>query len=147
VNPKSRAEVFTYIALVAGLAWALAWAAILQEPVTSSIIPGVLFGLFMAVYGTPKLVGETQSVTYAGEKEAFRGSVNVALTQLGYTPSAQTGDFTNYKATGESSLSIGPIKLAPASFLAIGVQLGEGTATIVGPRKVVLALGRRLRTQ
>lgn len=135
MTPKSRTEVFIYLASVSGLAWALGMATILQESPESWIIAGALFGLVMAAIGTPRIVGDTRTVPYAGDKEAFVARLNVACAQIGYEPSRRTGDFLTYKATGDSSFSVGPIKLAPASYLALGVQLAAQAATIVGPHK------------
>jgi hypothetical protein len=144
MNPKSSADVFVYLWAVTGLPWALAMAAILQESIQYWIVAGALFGLVMAAFGTPKLKGETVSVGYADEKEQFVGRVNVACAEIGYEPGSRTGDYLSYKATGDSSFSIGPIKIAPASYLGVGVQVGAGTATIVGPHDTVLKVQQRL---
>jgi hypothetical protein len=145
MTTKSRTEVFVYIASVTGLAWALGMAAVLQESPASWIVAGAVFGLLMAAIGTPRLVGDTRTLAYTGNKEDFVGHVNVACSQIGYQPSGRTGDFLSYKATNDSSFSIGPIKLAPASYLALGVQVGENEATIVGPHKAAVDLEGRLR--
>lgn len=144
--PKTRTEVFVYIASVTGLAWALGMAAILQESPGSWIVAGAVFGLLMAAIGTPRLVGDTRTLAYTGDKEGFVGRVNVGASQIGYEPSGRVGDFLSYKASGDSSFSFGPIKLAPASYLALGVQLAENVVTIVGPHKTALDLEERLRT-
>lgn len=145
MTTKSRTEVFVYIASVAGLAWALGMAAVLQESPASWIVAGAVFGLLMAAIGTPRLVGDTRTLAYTGEKEDFVARVNVACSQIGYRPSGRTGDFLSYEATNDSSFSIGPIKLAPASYLALGVQLKENEAMIVGPHKAAVDLEGRLR--
>jgi len=146
MTPKSRTDVFIYLTVVTGLPFALAMAAILKEDLTGWIIGGALFGLAMATFGTPRLVGDTRMVRFAGDKEAMVGRINVACAQLGYEPNGRTGDFLGYKAGGDSSFSIGPIKMAPASYLGIGVQLAQDVATIVGPHKPVLELELRLKT-
>lgn len=145
MTPKSRTDVFVYLASVCGLAWALGMAAILQESPGSWIVFGAVFGLLMAAVGTPRLVGDTRTLPFAGDKEGFIARLNIAASQLGYEPSAQVGDFLSYKATGDSSFSFGPIKIAPASYLALGVQLANNVATIVGPHKAAVDLEARLR--
>lgn len=146
MTPKSRIDVFIYLAVVTGLPFALAMAALLKEDLTGWIVTGALFGLVMAAFGTPRLVGDTRTVPFQAEKEAMIGRINIACAQLGYEPNGRTGDFLSYKAGGDSAFSIGPIKIAPASYLAIAVQVERNMATIVGPQKPVVELERRLQS-
>lgn len=143
--PKSRSDVFVYLAAVTGLPFALGMAAILQESLTFWAPGGAVFGIAMAAIGTPKLVGDTQTVSFS-DRERFVERLNVACSQIGYHLTSSVEGYLRYDATGDSSFSIGPIKIAPASYLTLGVQIGSGTATLVGPHQSVESVVTRLRT-
>jgi hypothetical protein len=96
----------------------------------------------MALFGAPKLVGETRQLQYQ-DKEQFVANLNIATSQIGYRL-ASTDDFLAFDATEQSSYSIGPIKVAPASWIAMNVQLAGGTATLVGPRYALDEITKRL---
>jgi len=144
VTPKTYGEVFLYIAAITGLPWALGMAAILQESPATWIVAGFIFGMLMALFATPKLVGETGVLEYT-DKEQFVGALNVASSQIGYQLKTRVGDFLTYEVTQGSSFTLGLIKVAPASYLTLGAQLTGGRATLVGPRKAIMDLGQRLR--
>lgn len=140
---RSYADVFIYIASVTGLVWALGMAAILQESPASWVVGGAIFGILMALFGAPKLVGETRELHYQ-DKEQFVAKLNVATSQIGYRLASRTDDFLAFDATDQSSYSIGPIKVAPASWIAMNAQLAGGTATLVGPRYALEEITKRL---
>lgn len=142
--PKSQADVFVYLWAITGLPFGLAFAGILQEPLTFWVPVGAVFGLIMAAIGTPKLVGDTQTVAFT-DRARFVERSNVAFSQIGYHLTSSVESYLRYDAGGDSSFSIGPIKIAPASYLTVGVQLGDGTATLVGPHQAVEGVATRLR--
>lgn len=91
--PKSRTDVFLYIAFVTGLAWAIGMAALVGGSPASWIGFGAVFGVLMALVGTPRLVGDTRVVNYTGDKESFVAQLNVACNQMGYEPSGRNERF------------------------------------------------------
>jgi hypothetical protein len=136
MRPKSKTDVFIYLVVVTGLPFGLGMAAVLQESAAEWVPIGIVFGLVMAAFGTPKLVGVTRTIPYQ-DKQSFVDHLNVRCAEIGYRVKSQVGDFLSYEATGDSSFTIGPIKIAPASYLGIAAQIGTGQATLVGPNKAV----------
>jgi hypothetical protein len=145
VTPKSKSDVFVYLAAVTGLPFGLGMAAILQESLEFWAPGGAVFGVAMAAFGTPKLVGDTQAVQFT-DRARFIERLNVACSQIGYHLTSSVESYLRYDAGGDSSFSIGPIKIAPASYLTLGVQVGADSATLVGPHQSVESVVARLRT-
>ncbi len=143
MTPKSYADVFIYIAAITGLAFASGWAVLNGGTVGGSIGIGAVFGIAMAVFGTPKLVGDTQQVPVT-DATAFVPRLNIACAQMGYQPEPPVGNFLQFNPTSESSFSIGFVKIAPASYLKLGVQVEGANATIIGPHAAVTDLRQRL---
>jgi hypothetical protein len=142
-SPSSSTEVFAYLVAIPGLLFAIGMAALIGGTAASWAIVGALFGLFAALVGTKKLTGET-CVIECSDKDTFVSRLNVACVQYGYEPDKRVDDFLVFEPNEKSSYTIGPIKLAPARFLRLGVQLEPGQATFVGPRALLARLRERL---
>jgi hypothetical protein len=144
-SPSSYGEVFAYMVAIPGLLFAIGMAALAGGTVGSWVIAGALFGLFIALFGAKKLVGETCVIRRSdSDKDAFVSRLNVTCLQFGYEPDKRVDDFLTYGPNEKSSYAIGPIKLAPARFLRLGVQLEPGQATFVGPRSLLARLREKL---
>jgi hypothetical protein len=143
VTPSSYSNVFAYLTAIPGLVFAIGMAALTQESVGVWIVAGALFGLLSAAIGTPRLVGETTVIPFS-DRDEFVARLNVAGAQSGYEPDTTAHDFLTYAPNEKSTYSIGPVKLAPAGFLRLGVQLEAGQATLVGPRSLLTKLKQRL---
>jgi hypothetical protein len=142
-SPSSYGEVFAYMVAIPGLVFAIGMAALAGGTVGSWAIGGALFGLFIALVGAKKLAGET-SVVKCSDKDAFVSRLNVTCLQFGYELDKRVDDLLTYGPNEKSSYAIGPIKLAPARFLRLGVQIEPGQATFVGPRSLLVRLREKL---
>jgi hypothetical protein len=143
VAPSSYSNVFAYLAAIPGLIFAIGMAALTKESIGVWIVAGALFGLVIAAIGTPRLVGDSTVIPFSNRDE-FVANLNVAGAQSGYEPDATVNDFLTYAPNEKSTYSIGPVKLAPAGFLRLGVQLESGQATLVGPKSLLTQLKQRL---
>lgn len=143
LNPAHSGNVFAYLTAIPGLAWAMGMAVLIGGSPGSWVVFGAIFGLIIAAIGTPKLTGDTRVVPYS-DKDQFVANLNVACAQSGYEPNPSVNDFLAFGPNEKSSFTIGPIKMAPASFLRLGVQLEPNQAKLVGPRVLVTRLQQQL---
>lgn len=147
MTPKSYSDVFAYLWVITGLPWGLGMAAILQEEVGFWVLSGAVFGLVMAFIGTPKLVGVTAAVPLNLPQDAATARLNIAAAQMGYAPASQTGGLIVYDATEGSSFTLGPIKIAPASYLRMWAQFEQARVTLIGPKKAIDDVQAKLSAQ
>jgi hypothetical protein len=90
MTPKSRTEVFLYLASVCGLVWAVGWAFLAGGQAIEFIGTGAAFGIAVAVLGAPRLVGDTMTVPVEA-LDRFVSRLNIAASQIGYKPTGQVG--------------------------------------------------------
>jgi hypothetical protein len=96
---------------------------------------GVLFGLAMALVTAPNVVSVRATVHFSDKKE-FVAWLNMATSQLGYVAAPVTSDFLTFKPSFKTGGFVGMVS----------VQLEDDHAEIVGPKRHVCKIVKRLET-
>lgn len=109
---------------------------------TDASSAGFLFGILFGFCMAPLMMGVKVVVPFA-DSQAFLRELNIRMAELAYHPKNQGAEFVLYEAASAGNYKLGPLALTPASFFTVFVQLGEGSASIVGPRQTVNKLHKR----
>lgn len=141
VEPRSFAGTAVMIGSITSIPFALLWSwlfAAMQQSSFGEVLPfglfaGLLFGFLFGPVMASFFKGETATVQFVDRKR-FVTTLHGALSQLGYHPGTDHGDFITYRPSLQAGLLAGRIS----------VHLGDEEAVMVGPKIYIERLLQRL---
>ncbi len=141
-EPRSFLATAMLMGLATGPAFGLLWgpglAYLEGSPASDAwlrcLAGGAFFGIFFGLIMAALFRGETATVPAAPEP-AFVRRLDVATAEVSYFPASRAAGYYVYKPSLRAGLLAGRISVA----------VGDGTATIVGPKLYVGRLLKRLR--
>lgn len=125
-------------ALPFGLLWSILFSIMMGidfgQVLKVGIWAGIAFGLFFGFVMAFFMKANTISIL-VHDKKSFIDKLNIGLAEIGYHPESQTDNFLTFKPSFQAGLLAGKIS----------IQIGQNSATIIGPSTYVKKLQKRIQ--
>jgi hypothetical protein len=136
LRPRGLLESFALVVVTAGPAFGIVWKLIDACSVHEAASVGAAFGVTWGLVASPSLAETTVEHRYSDRGEYVHG-LDLALARIGFQRSAPDNSATLVYRSDRSGALSRTLRMRTR----VRVLLGPGSATLVGPRRVLTHLG------
>jgi hypothetical protein len=139
MKPRGPAESFLAVAAISGLLFGAMWKVFTGDPAQDSTLIGLAFGVVAGLFSVGRIT-ETSKQVAVSDRDQFLAGLVTKLAEQGYFAKTELENYRLFETVPEGSFSLGPLSLN-GWVDRVRISMSENSATVVGPRQTLAALG------